>query len=221
MLRQFPPLVMPTKVVLILGESETTPQTKQMVKAMQDAIMRFPLASTSSTVLTATPSQMPLEDALYCVLTLDLGSFGFSGQTLFQLCQDVPQLRQQVQEFGYPVGAGDYYLPVVHTAKGSLYGEVIGQNADTGQYQQPVSLPDAQRQPLYHFAHRLLTHLNAFPSVYLVQFGWEDRKLVFDRLYPFPTEVALGSLGVQHPNLFECYWRCLTGQPILDLTVFP
>lgn len=187
---------------------------------MQDAIVRFPLASTPSIVLTTTATrQTQQQDILYCPLTLNLGNFGFSGQKLFQLCQEVSQLRQRVQQWGYPVGEGNCYLPVVQTAKGALYGEVIRHESETGQYYQPVSLPDAQRQPLYHFAHCLLTNLSAFPSVYLVQFGWQDGKLIFDRLYPFPTEAALASLEVQQPNLFECYWQCLTGQPLLDLTI--
>jgi hypothetical protein len=210
-----------TKVVLVLDEQASTPARKEMVKAMQEAITQFPLVSISSTVLTTTTAlQTQSENTLYCPLTLDLGDFDFSGRNLFQLCQDVSQLRQRVQQWGHLVGEGDSYLPVVQTAKGALYGEVIGQGAEAKSYYQPASLPDTQRQPLYHFAHRLLTSLSAFSSVYLVQFGWQDGKLIFDRLYPFPTEVALASLEVQQPNLFECHWLCLTGQPILDLTVF-
>lgn len=212
---------MPTKVIFLLDNQEATLSELKMVKAIQEAMLQFPVASTTPTALTPTwVAPKGSEDVLYCPLSFNLGDFEFSGRTLFKMCQEVSQLRQQVQKWGYLVGEGNYYLPVVHTAKGSLYAEVIGQD-EQGQYQQPFSLPDAQRQPLYYFAHRLLTHLNAFPSVYLVQFGWETEKLVFDRLYPFPTEVALASLDVQQPNLFECYWQCLTGQAILDLTVLP
>lgn len=212
---------MPTKVIFLLDEQEATLSELKMVKAMQEAMLQSSVASTTSTALTPTSAlQKDSENVLYCPLSFNLGDFEFSGRTLFNDCQEVSQLRQQVKDWGYATGQGNYYLPVVHTAKGSLYAEVIGQD-EQGQFQQPISLPDAQRQPLYHFAHRLLTHLNAFPSVYLVQFGWKEDKLVFDRLYPFPTEPALASVGVQQPNLFECYWRCLTGQPILDLTVLP
>lgn len=133
-------------------------------------------------------------------------------------------LRQRVQQLGYEtVGGGqrfgDLYLPVVLTAKGPLYGEVISEGEATSRYQQPVDLPDNQRQPLYHLAYQLLQSLSALPAVYLLQFGYNEQNLVCDRLWPFPGVPAIASIGVQEPDLFTCHWHCLTGQPILDLTI--
>jgi len=112
------------------------------------------------------------------------------------------------------------WLPVVLTAKGPLYAEVIGL-ADDGSYQQPVDLSDVWRQPLYHLAYQLLQVLSAPPTTYLLQFGLPEQDLVFDRLWPFPTTPAIASIGVQEPDLFTCHWLCLTGQPISDLTIIP
>ncbi|MGC1394917.1 MAG: hypothetical protein WA828_11615, partial [Coleofasciculaceae cyanobacterium] len=113
-----------------------------------------------------------------------------------------------------------FYLPIVLTAKGPLYGEVI-RKAETTPYQQPLDLPDNQRQPLYYLAYQLLQALSAPPSVYLLQFGYEGKEIIFSSLLPFPDIPALASIKVQEPNLFTCYWHCLTNQPILDLTILP
>jgi hypothetical protein len=136
-------------------------------------------------------------------------------------CAEVVSLQAWVaNNLGVQSGVGNYWLPIVLTAKGPLYAEVIGQDdqSPTG-YRQPISLKDSQRQPLYRLARELLAHLSAPPATYMLQFGWWGETLVYDRLYPFPTAPAVASLGIQKPDLFECHWRCLTAQPIFDILI--
>jgi hypothetical protein len=164
------------------------------------------------------------QEITYCPLTLDIpNTLQFWGQNIFQACQNLTSIRQQIQQFGYKTGdiqgSKSFYLPIVLTAKGPLYGEVIGTEA-SNVYQQPIDLPDNQRQPLYYLAYQLLQALAAPPSVYLLKFGY-DGEIIGDRLLPFPDLPALASIGVQEPNLFICYWHCLTNQPIYDLTIIP
>jgi hypothetical protein len=167
------------------------------------------------------------QEILWCPLTLDLPEIlEFPSKAIFQACNQVTSLRQRVQQIGYPTVdshqcQSNLYLPVVLTAKGPLYGEVIGKGNTNQVYQQPVNLPDQQRQPLYHLAYELLHSLSAPPSVYLLQFGWLKDSIIFDRLFPFPTIAANASLGVQEPDLFTCHWLCLTNQPIFDLKIIP
>jgi len=98
---------------------------------------------------------------------------------------------------------------------------VIGQDSN-GSYYQPVHLSDRHRQPLYRLGFQLLDVLSAPPAVYLLQFAWaEEYKVCFDRLIPFPDKPAIASVGVQTPDLFECHWLCITGQPIHDLVIYP
>jgi hypothetical protein len=166
-------------------------------------------------------------DYFLCPLTLDVPeTLIFSGQRIFQACQAVAALRQTVAAWDYATGAGEYWLPVVLTAKGPLYAEVIGkgikQTDDQSEfvtYVQPIHLRDAQRQSLYELGYRLLRSLQAPPSVYLMQFGFEDQTLWFDRLFPFPAAPAIASLKVQQPDLFTCHWRCLTHQPLRELSI--
>jgi hypothetical protein len=151
-----------------------------------------------------------------CPLTFKLPpSLKFWGSKVFAACQDTEALRQVVQKMGYEVGDLQFWLPIVHTIKGSLYAEAITHP----HHQQPLNLDDQQRQPLYRLAFRLLDELQAPPSVYLMGCGYQKGQLVFDRLLPFPTTAALASIKVQQPNLFTCHWRCLTGQPIIDLLI--
>jgi hypothetical protein len=128
-------------------------------------------------------------------------------------------LRQLVTElWGIPAGAGNYWLPIIATLRGSVFAEVIGQNEETDAYIQPIHLNDRQRQPLYRLGFQLLNHLQAPPSVYLLQFGWSDsQSLLFDRLIPFPDTPAIASVGVQSPDLFACHWLCLTEQPLPEI----
>ncbi len=142
-------------------------------------------------------------------------------------CADLEGLRNRVSEqHGIPAtDAGNFWLPIVWTARGPLYAEVIAQRED-GRYEQPFHLNDRTKQPLYYLAYSLLDSLQALPSVYLIQFAFRETKspsakieILFDRLIPFPSEPAIASIGVQEPNLFTCHWLCLTNQPILDLIV--
>lgn len=169
-----------------------------------------------------------LTQTLLCPLTLDLpNQLKFAAQEIYQTCQDRTRLRQQVAQWGYTIGNGHLWLPIVHTAKGPLYAEVIGQtnsvspqgSATKTSYCQPIHLSDEWRQPLYELGFRLLKTLNAPPAVYLMQFRITDQTLYFDRLLPFPDLPAIASLGSQTPNLFLCHWRCLIGKPIYDLTI--
>lgn len=220
-----------------VGELAGEPTTVQSVEAVKNAIcvsqQRFAIASSTSAkftveVITSTDlaqTTLPAsQEIICCPLTLDLpNTLQFWGQNIFSACRNLKSLRQQVEQFGYKAGDikgnKNFYLPIVLTAKGPLYGEVIA--AETTPYQQPIDLPDNQRQPLYHLAYQLLQALAAPPSVYLLQFNYEGQEIIFSSLLPFPDIPALASIGVQEPNLFTCYWHCLTNQPILDLTILP
>jgi hypothetical protein len=144
-------------------------------------------------------------------------------------CADLDRLRAWVIARDRPnlitTAAGNLWLPIVWTARGPLYAEVISQDAQ-GQYDQPFHLKDRDRQPLYRLAQNLLSELNAPPAVYLLKFALisapinpAQHRIGFDRLIPFPAEPAVASIGVQTPNLFECHWLCLTNQPIYDLVI--
>lgn len=181
----------------------------------------------------------PASDTLVCPLTLKVPpTLDFPGRNIYQTCADVAGLQTEVvRRWNYPIGEGNFWLPIVLTARGPLYGEAIGKaSAATASatpadlvfppaatpgaaYLQPVHFPDARRQPLYAFAHELLQELSAPPATYLMQFGLLEDRLSFDRLWPFPATPALASLGVQVPDLFACHWYCLTHRPILDLTI--
>lgn len=164
---------------------------------------------------------VPPANAFLLPLTLDLPeNLDFPGRSLFQQCRDVEGLRSQVtRKFGLTTGTGDYWLPIVLTAKGPLYAEAIAFETGTQTYRQPLHLSDRQRQPLYRFGFQLLQQLAASPAVYLLKFGFWGETLCFDRLLPFPAEMAIASLSVQTPDLFTCHWRCLRGQPIIDLRI--
>lgn len=193
-------------------------------------------------------SKLLTGEIICCPLTWIPETIPFPGQDIFTKCASVSLLRQWVKpELGYATGEDDYgsnqvgnqrqinnrefwanpgglgnlYLPVVLTAKGPLYGEVIATGKNPASYEQPVDLPDQQRQPLYHLAYELLQFLAAPPAVYLVQFRFQGRDIVFERILPFPAAPAIASLGVQKPNLFTCHWYCLTGQPIVDISIIP
>jgi hypothetical protein len=181
---------------------------------------------------TLTPAQFDsdgLESSILCPLTLALPKWlAFPAQPVYQACQNVEGMRQQVSQWHYKTGDGNGWLPIVLTGKGALYAEAIGVQgkpttieADLNAYQyfQPVHLVDVQRQSLYGLAQRLLRSLIAPPSVYLLQFGFYGETLQFDRLIPFPAAPAIASIKLQEPDLFACHWRCLTHQPILDLTI--
>lgn len=200
-------------------------ETALMVSALKHAISTEPAVEPLDVkvVLAAVLSADAGTGDRLCPLTLDLPeTLSFSAQALYATCRDVTGLRKQLETWQYVTGAGDFWLPIVLTAKGALYGEVIGLNqgvASATAYTQPVHLSDRQRQPLYALGQRLLRSLHAPPAVYLMQFGWQDGAVCFDRLFPFPAAPAIASLSVQTPNLFACHWACLMGKPLLDLTI--
>ncbi len=163
--------------------------------------------------------------ALVCPLTLDLPeNLVFTEKDVFRFCGNVSAARDRVsQELLFPVGEGNFWLPVVLTAKGPLYAEAIGAEAskqsDALSYSQPIHLSDVWRQQLYELAYRLLNLLNAPPATYLMQFGFVGERICFDRLWPFPAAPAIASVGVQLPDLFVCHWYCLTNKPIYDIQI--
>jgi hypothetical protein len=190
------------------------------------------LSTTNQTALRSGKEETGSDPVFLCPLTLNLpDTFTRSGQTIYQQCRDIATLRQLVdQQFACATGYGCYWLPIVLTKKGPLYGEVItvAEHQALGvpenalaqfSYYQPLHLSDVWRQPLYELGYRLLRSLSAPTATYLLQFGFQGQTICFDRLWPFPAAPAIASLGVQTPDLFTCHWRCLTGQPILDLVV--
>lgn len=243
--------------VLIVVDSDgreitDSPTVKRMLSAIERAIAEDATPATSVEVVAANylrskeeilgfqPSDgdnfSQLPEMLFCPLTLSLPEhLGLPFQAIIKACADVPGLRQQLaQEMQVAIGDGCFWLPVVLTAKGPLYGEVIALAEEFYEkklpqnlllcditYYQPFHLSDALRQPLYHMAYNLLQSLSAPPATYLVQFGLQKSEICFDRLWPFPTAPALASVGVQQPDLFTCHWYCLTAKPILDLTIIP
>jgi hypothetical protein len=217
----------------------TLPTTMQMVEPMKQAIA-LPLSTPitlevissidlAEGLLNPIPgSNLTDDDIIWCPLTLDVPkTINFPGQNIFQACNNLTSLRQWVQQkFGCQTSDSNevgenLYLPIVFTAKGPIYGEVIGETATTKLYQQPLDLLDQQRQPLYHLAYQLLQFLSASPGVYLLKFSYSQQDMIFDCLLPFPDLPAIASIGVQEPNLFTCHWHCLTNQPIIDLTIIP
>lgn len=243
--------------VFIVVESDgreitDSPTVRRMLSAIEKAIAEDVTPATSVEVVAANyltskeeilgfhPSDgdnfSQLPEMLFCPLTLSLPEYlGLPLQAIIKACADVPGLRQQLaQQMQVAIGDGCFWLPVVLTAKGPLYGEVIALAKEFYEkklpqnlllcditYYQPFHLSDALRQPLYHMAYNLLQSLSAPPATYLVQFGLQKSEICFDRLWPFPTAPALASVGVQQPDLFTCHWYCLTAKPILDLTIIP
>jgi hypothetical protein len=153
--------------------------------------------------------------AIYCPMTLNVPpAFEFWGRSIGQTCQDIDRLRDlAAMTTGVKAGNdGNLWLPVIWTAQEPIYGEVIG--GSDGNYQQPIHPDDIDRQSLHLFGYQLLTQLTAPPATYLVQFSKAETGIIFDRLFPFPAIPALASIGVQQPDLFDCHWRCITGQSI-------
>jgi hypothetical protein len=155
-------------------------------------------------------------------LTWDLPTdLTFPGSSILAACRQIDALRDWVQQYqGCPTGEASFWLPLILTAKGIHYGEAIA-ICDTNppSYQQPLHLTDGQRQPLYQLGWRLLQHLQATPSLYLLgcTYHYQGSGLLFDRLLPFPTEAVLSSC--QQPDLLTCHWLCLNHQPILEINI--
>lgn len=212
------------------------PALLSMIAALKQAIAAEPESKEkphSVQIVTVADLDLSVDGpaAIVCPLTLNLPQqLNFPGQAVFAACRDVSLLREQVQQqWHYTTGTGNFWLPIVHTAKGALFGEAIaltGTVADTvdlltppTHYQQPLHLSDSLRQPLYQLGHKLLRWLAAPPGVYLLQFGVQQQDIVFDALLPYPAAPAIASLGVQTPDLFACHWRCLTKKAIVDLAI--
>lgn len=210
-----------------------SPATEKMVSAIHKAISTYSPETTKVEIVPAATlwSNLPKYDredskTIYCPLTIQLPeAFRFPAKSIYSACKDINGRRRWVeQNLGYKttvgdVGLGHLWLPIVLTAKGPLYGEVIGEGAIPNSYEQPIDLTDDRRQTLYYLAYNLLQSISAVPSVYLLQFNFKGKEVIFDRLWPFPAAPALASLRVQEPDLFACHWYCLTAQPITDLTI--
>jgi hypothetical protein len=227
------------KVVIIINAeahgigkpSRLSPVTERMVTALRQAISEstpVEVMSAASLWSRSESAKGNRSDSIYLPLTIQLPHWlDFPGRTIYQSCRDIEARRTWVeQKLAYQTSIGDswfgdLWLPITLTHKGPLYGEVIGEGAIPNSYQQPIDLTDDLRQPLYYLAHQLLESLKASPSVYLLQFSLLGQEIVFDRLWPFPAAPAIASIQVQNPNLFACYWRCVTNQPILDLAIVP
>ncbi|MGK7874678.1 MAG: hypothetical protein AB4426_15650 [Xenococcaceae cyanobacterium] len=210
-----------------------SPVTQKMVTALRRAIsansakpVKIEVVAAATLWSNSANLAIDCHNLIYCPLTIQLpDSFKFPAQAIYQACKDIKGRRRWVeQNLAYKTSIGDnwlgdLWLPVVLTAKGPLYGEVIGEGEMPNFYQQPVYLADEQRQPLYDLAYQLLQSIGTPPAVYLLQFSLRGKEIVFDRLWPFPAAAAIASLGVQKPDLFTCHWHCLTNQPICDLTI--
>lgn len=215
----------------------TSPATQRMTAALKDAIVTDGQEETVVKIVSAQQLLHRHQISWYdpqdpnwicCPLTIELPpQFEFPGAKLFQTCRDIKGMRQWVEDtLNLKTGNqikkvwhGHYWLPIVVTAKGPLYGEVIGETQLPNSFRQPIDFPDEKRQPLYRLGYELLHALAAPPSVYLLQFGFQENTLIFDRVWPFPAAPALASVGVQKPNLYTCHWQCLIQQPIRDLVI--
>ncbi len=215
------PALAMSKVVIVAGDSRGPADRLLEAIAQSDPVTEVNICGVSELYSGAIADG----GAIVCPLTLDLPSdLVFPGQDVFRFCANVAAARDRVgQELLFPVGDGNFWLPVVLTAKGPLYAEAIAAESDklSGElsYRQPLHLSDVWRQQLYDLAYRLLDLLNAPPATYLMQFGFVGDRIFFDRLWPFPAAPAIASVGVQVPDLFICHWYCLTNKPIYDLQI--
>ncbi|MEA5532487.1 hypothetical protein [Crocosphaera sp. XPORK-15E] len=211
-----------------------SPATEKMVMALEAAIAADSPTTQVEVMAAATlwsknfKPQRPDANLIYCPLTIDIPAWlPFPGQKIYQDCKDVKARRQWVEKkLGHKTSIGDawlgdLWLPVALTPTELVYGEVIGEGAFPNSYEQPINLDRGLRRPLYDLAQGLLESLDAPPSVYLLQFRLKGQTIVFDRLWPFPAAPTIASVRSQQPNLFTCYWHCLTHQPIANLTGTP
>ena len=208
---------------LVDAQVASTSTTNKMVQAQEQAIARSAI-SVNVQVVAATSDRLTKtkfndkENILLCPLTLNLpDNIQFPGSAVYQACRDVTKLRDRIQELGYATGDGNFWLPIVLTAKGPLYAEVIG--LKDNDYYQPIHVGDEVRQVLYQMGWKVLRSLNAPPATYLMQFGFEGKDIYFDKLLPFPGEAAIASIGIQSPDLFACHWHCLMGLPLFELSI--
>ncbi|MEM9244165.1 MAG: hypothetical protein AAGA67_00270 [Cyanobacteria bacterium P01_F01_bin.153] len=224
-------------LIIVVDEVEPAKAVGWSSENLSQAITALSRLADSVKVVSTGGLQKALRDLetdrdIFCPLTTGLKVGDLSEKTrslsLFSAiiqCGDTKGVRQLVLDgLGYETGSGNFWLPIVVTGKGPLYAEAISVDGLQGNYQQPFYLSDRQRQTIYRLGHRVLKLLDVPPAVYLLRLGLEADgkdvgKVWFDRVLPFPGEPAIASIGVQTPNLFECHWRCITGQPIRDITI--
>jgi hypothetical protein len=205
-----------SNIVVILDD---TPASQKLGIAMLGSIGE--IVSSVQFMTVTELSSIADSDTIYCPLTLNIpATFKFWGQSIGKTCQHLDLVRELVTaKTGIKsVPDGNLWLPVIWTARGPIYGEVIGES-DPETYRQPIHFDDLDRQSLYQLGYQLLTELAAPPATYLLQFSKQAREIIFDRLFPFPAIPAIASIAVQHPDLFECHWRCITGQSITNVYV--
>jgi hypothetical protein len=213
----------------------TSPATQRMVAAFKDAILTETKEETVVKIIAA--HQLLHQTTWYnpddsewicCPLTIEVPpQFNFPRAQLFKACRNIKRMRQWVEQnlelkTGNQIRKvwhGNYWLPMVSTNKGPLYGEVIGETQLPNAYQQPIDFSDQKRQSLYRLGYQLLDSFSAQTGVYLLQFGFQEDTLIFDRVWPFPAAPALASVGIQKPNLYACHWQCLIQKPIRDLVI--
>ena len=209
-----------SKVLIVAGGDKTAADILLEAIAQSDPVTEVDICKVAEL-----GSGELADGAIVCALTLDLPpNLVGRGQDVFRFGANVSAARDRVaKELQVPVGDGNFWLPVVLTARGPLYAEAIGAESDklSGEliYRQPLHLSDVWRQQLYDLAYRLLSLLNAPPATYLMQFGFVGERICFDRLWPFPAAPAIASVGVQVPDLFVCHWHCLTNKPIYDIQI--
>ncbi|MDJ0597853.1 MAG: hypothetical protein QNJ37_03285 [Crocosphaera sp.] len=211
-----------------------SPATEKMVMALEKAIHADSPSTQVEVMAAATlwsqkaQASKADQDIIYCPLTIEVPTWlSFPGQTIYQDCKNVKGRRQWVDKMlGYKTSIGDswlgdLWLPIAVTPTELIYGEIIGEGAFPNSYEQPISLNKSLRRSLHDLAQGLLESLDAPTSLYLLQFSLKGQNIVFDRLWPFPAAPAIASLSYPHPNLFSCYWHCLTHQPLPSLTGSP
>ncbi|ACB51100.1 hypothetical protein cce_1750 [Crocosphaera subtropica ATCC 51142] len=211
-----------------------SPATEKMVMALETAIHADSPSTQVEVIAAATlwsktvqPPKADL-DTIYCPLTIDIPTWlPFREQKIYQDCKDVKGRRLWVEKtLGYKTSIGDswlgdLWLPIAVTPAELIYGEIIGEGVYPNSYEQPITLNKSLHRSLFDLAQGLLDSLDAPPSLYLLQFSLKGQTIVFDRLWPFPAAPAIASLSYPHPNLFTCYWHCLTHQPLPSLTGSP
>ncbi len=207
-----------------------SPVTELMVNALKSAIAIHSPQTIIETIAVASlwsegaQEQTELAGRIYCPLTIQLPQWlTFPAQNVYQACQDIQARRQWVfQQLQVQISPdlqwiGDCWLPIIWTAQGPLYGEVIKEGIMPNAYQQPLELPLSVLQALQTMARELLENLAAPPSVYLLQFSLMQKDIIFDRLWPFPAAPAIASLGQASPDLFACHWYCLNHRRLEEI----
>ena len=229
------------KVVIIINAEvsdkgkliSASPVTQKMVEALQHSITESSPSMSAEIVSAATLWSKHArsikrnrdEKTVYCPLTIQLPEyFDFPERRIYSACKDINSRRKWVEnKLGLKTSVGDswlghLWLPIILSDK-PIYGEIIGEGSMPNSYEQPIAIPNRQRKSLHDLADKLLKSLDATPATYLLQFSLYKGEIVFDRLWPFPAAPALITLKTQQPDLFNCHWRCLTQQPIPEISV--